>query len=145
MPQAADEALKGDVKELLRHMQDHIAEADEHQQANAFQLGTERAGETAASSTDQKWPLDHFLEKEMRLEPSSTIRHGVTPIGEYVAQRVPQNNVICIISNDLGFDKLLSVCKRAGCRTVAMSDLTINTYKHADVLLSWEMAESGLY
>jgi hypothetical protein len=98
-------------------------------------LGIERAGETAASSTDQKWPLDHFLEKEMQLEPSSTIRHSVTPIGEYVAQHVPQNNVICIISNDLGFDKLLSVCKRAGCRPVAMSDLTINTYKHADVLL----------
>ena len=146
-PEAADEAIKADVRALLRHIKTEAEQADQcptdgdqsdlHQRANM-------TGGAESSSQEDKWPLEHFLDEDRRLDASSpsTVISGTEKAD---GPSAPATNVVCIISNDLGFDKLLWACKNAGCQTVAMCDLTHSTYKHADVLLSWEMAESGLY
>ena len=147
-PQAADEALKADVRDLLKHLR--LANAQVAQKQPAALNVTEEADlEPGPAAGDQKWPLEYFLQESMRSEDterstqfSSSER---TPVDDKGSQGMHETHAVCIISNDRGFDKLLNECKRAGCRTVAISDPTKSTYKHADVLLSWSMAESGMY
>ncbi len=142
-PEAADEAIKADVRALLRHIKTEAEQADQGP-TDEDQMRTTMTGGAESSSQEDKWPLEHFLDEDRRLDASSpsTVISGTEKVD---GPSAPATNVVCIISNDLGFDKLLWACKNAGCQTVAMCDLTHSTYKHADVLLSWEMAESGLY
>ena len=52
-------------------------------------------------------------------------------------------HAVCIVSNDLGFDRVLKECSSAGCKTVAISNLVDKQYRHADVTLSWELVQRG--
>ncbi len=54
-------------------------------------------------------------------------------------------HAVCIISNDLGFDRLLRRCKETGCRTVAISDAALAQYRHADLLLGWHTVQAGMF
>ncbi len=150
-PQAADEALKADVQDLLTRLRLANAQLVQNPPAAYLDMTEELEEEAHPADGDQKWPLEHFLQREMRLEDTESRTQSSSSHGERtsVEDKDPQENfekhVVCIISNDRGFDKLLNECKRAGCRTMAISDLTKSTYKHADVLLSWSMAKSGMY
>lgn len=53
-------------------------------------------------------------------------------------------HAVCIISSDLGFDRLLKECRSFGCATVVISDLLHMQYKHADAILGWELVQRGL-
>ena len=53
-------------------------------------------------------------------------------------------HAVCVVSNDMGFDGLLRECKGAGCRTVAISNQAHAQYRHADVILAWELVQRGM-
>ena len=76
-----------------------------------------------AQETGGGWPLEHFLLRD---------------------NEDRQQHAVCIVSNDLGFDWLLRRCRAAGCRTVAVSNQAYTQYRHADVILSWELVQRGL-
>ncbi len=55
-----------------------------------------------------------------------------------------EEHAVCVVSNDLGFDGLLQECKGAGCHTVAISNQVHAQYRHADVILAWELVQRGM-
>lgn len=149
-PQAADEALKADVRDLLKQLRLATAQVAQDQPADTLDMTEEVALAASPANGDRKWPLEYFLQQKMLLEDTdrsiqSSGDRRSTSVADNDSQGSHEKHAVCIISNDRGFDKLLNECKRAGCRTVAISDVSKSTYKHADVLLSWSMAESGMY
>ena len=88
----------------------------------------------AQSSTPPAWPAEDPGEGEWPLE------HWLLRADEAAAQR----HAVCVVSNDLGFDRLLRRCQAAGCRTMAVSNQVYTQYRHADVILSWELVQRGL-
>lgn len=119
LPEAADRALAADVRRLLQL----LPAAQEAGSAMQLDSQPSESAHNASSSAGGTH--------------SGTIQDS--PTGSSA------DNVVCIISNDLGFDKLLRQCKEAGCKTVAISDAALNQYKHADLLLGWHTVQSGMF
>lgn len=148
VPEAADQALKADVRALLKHLAPPSAQtckAPGKKEARC-ESKSGMGGQAGSDSQEERSPLEYFLSRELLLEePCSATSDDNSASDDLGTAGSRGTDVICIISNDLGFDKLLRDCQRVGCQTVAMSDLTVSTYQHADVLLSWRMVETGLY
>ena len=117
-PQAADLALKADVSRLLQCVRQG--------EQSPVCAGPEQRAWPPQELEGGGWPLEHFLSRDER-EDAQQQRHAV-----------------CVVSNDLGFDRLLRRCRAAGCRTVAVSTQAYTQYAHADVTLSWELVQRGL-
>jgi hypothetical protein len=76
---------------------------------------------------------------------SSSANVVQNPHGNVGDRTQMSQDAVCIISNDLGFDALLRDCRDAGFRTVAISNEASSPYRHADLLLSWHMVQSGIF
>ena len=74
----------------------------------------------------------------MRRELDGAIREGSSLQSEAKA-----GQAVCITSNDLGFDSLFKECGAIRCGTLAISSRIRSQDKHADVILSWGLVQSG--